>query len=96
MQLGSFVVALLLAYSVRTLVPFKNIVAWILMVLFIVISRIIYYARFTRVRNEQFNVNAWKNVYLLMVFASGILWGLSSVLIFPAGDHVDLLGSWTF
>jgi PAS domain S-box-containing protein len=57
------------------------------MVLFIVISRIIYYARFTRVRNEQFNVNAWKNVYLLMVFASGILWGLSSVLIFPAGDH---------
>ena len=87
MQLGSFVVALLLAYSVRTLVPFKNIVAWILMVLFIVISRIIYYARFTRVRNEQFNVTAWKNVYLLMVFASGVLWGLSSVLIFPAGDH---------
>jgi PAS domain S-box-containing protein len=87
MQLGSFVVALLLAYSVRTLVPFKNIVAWILMVLFIVISRIIYYARFTRVRNEQFNVTAWKNVYLLMVFASGVLWGLSSVLVFPAGDH---------
>jgi PAS domain S-box-containing protein len=39
------------------------------------------------VRNEQFNVTAWKNVYLLMVFASGVLWGLSSVLVFPAGDH---------
>ena len=31
--------------------------------------------------------NVWKNVYLQMVFASGILWGLSSVLIFPSGDH---------
>ena len=57
------------------------------MILFIVISRIIYYVRFTRVRNEQFNVDVWKNLYLQMVFASGILWGLSSVLIFPAGDH---------
>lgn len=86
MQLGSFVVALLLAYSVRTHVPFENIVAWVLMILFIVISRIIYYARFTRVRSEQFNGDVWKKVYLLMVFVSGILWGLSSVLIFPAGD----------
>ncbi len=87
MQLGSFVVALLLAYSVRTVVPLKNIAAWTLMILFIVTGRIVYYARFTRVRNEQFNVTAWKNVYLQMVFASGVLWGLASVLIFPAGDH---------
>ncbi len=87
MQLGSFVVALLLAYSVRTVVPFENIAAWLLLILLIVTSRIIYYARFTRVRSEQFNANLWKNVYLLQVFASGISWGLSSVLIYPAGDH---------
>ncbi len=87
MQLGSFAVALLLAYSVRAVVPFKNIAAWLLMILLIVTSRIIYYARFTRVRNEQFNAVLWKNVYLLLVFVSGIFWGLSSVLIFPAGDH---------
>jgi len=87
MQLASFVVALLLAYTVRTLVPIENIATWILMVLLIVTSRIIFYIRFARVQDEQFNGDLWKNVYLLMVFASGILWGLSSVLIFPAGDH---------
>lgn len=87
MQLGSFAVALLLAYSVRTVVPFENIAAWLLMILLIVTSRIIYYVRFTRVRNEQFNAVLWKNVYLLLVFVSGISWGLSSVLIFPAGDR---------
>jgi hypothetical protein len=86
-QLVSFVVALLLGYSVRTMVPFKNIAAWTLMILCIVTGRIIYYARFTRVRNEQFNALVWKNVYLQMVFASGVLWGLSAVLIFPAGDR---------
>jgi hypothetical protein len=51
MQLVSFVVALLLAYSVRTVVPFRNIAAWILLILLIVTGRIIYYVRFTRVRN---------------------------------------------
>jgi two-component system cell cycle sensor histidine kinase/response regulator CckA len=87
MQLVSFVVALLLAYSVRTVVPFRNIAAWILLILLIVTGRIIYYVRFTRVRNEQFNATAWKNVYLQMVFTSGIFWGFSSVLIFPSGDR---------
>ena len=86
MQLASFVVALLLAYTVRRVVPFENIAAWLLLILLIVTSRIIYYARFTRVRSEQFNANLWKNVYLLQVFASGISWGLSSVLIYPAGN----------
>jgi len=86
MQLGSFIVALLLAYSVRTLVPFQNIVAWVLLILFIVIIRIVYYARFNGVRHEQFNGDAWKKVYLLMVFASGISWALASVLIFPTGN----------
>ena len=87
MQLVSFVVALLLAYSVRAIVPFKNIAAWILLILCIVIGRIIYYVRFNRVRNEQFDADLWKKVYLQMVFTSGVLWGLSAALIFPAGDR---------
>ena len=86
MQLASFVVALLLAYSIRKVVPFQNIAAWLLLILLVVVSRIIYYALFAGVRNERFNAVLWKNAYLLLVFVSGISWGLSSVLVYPAGN----------
>jgi two-component system cell cycle sensor histidine kinase/response regulator CckA len=84
MQLASFVVALVLAFAVRNAVPRTHIVAWIGMVLAIVTSRIVFYFRYARVREHPFDGDYWKNVYILLALASGVIWGLSSFIIFPA------------
>jgi two-component system cell cycle sensor histidine kinase/response regulator CckA len=84
MQLASFVVALVLAYTVRTAVPRTHIFAWIGMVLAIVTSRIVLYFRYVRVRQHPFDGTNWKNVYVLLALMSGVIWGLSSFIIFPS------------
>jgi diguanylate cyclase (GGDEF)-like protein len=87
MQATSFIVALVLCYAVRHVVPHANILAWTLMVLVIVACRIVLYYRFLRVREQLFEGAYWKNAYLLMALLSGLIWGLSAFIIFPAGDH---------
>jgi two-component system cell cycle sensor histidine kinase/response regulator CckA len=84
MQFASFVVALVLAYAVRNAVPRTHILVWIGMVLAIVSSRIVFYFRYARVREHTFDGEYWKNVYILLALVSGVIWGLSSFIIFPA------------
>jgi hypothetical protein len=86
MQASAFVVALVLAYSVHNSVPVLPRVLWVLLVLAIAASRVALYYRFARVRADQFDGKAWKDRYLLLALASGIVWGLSAFLLFPAGD----------
>jgi diguanylate cyclase (GGDEF)-like protein len=86
-QLTSFLVALVLAFSVRNTVPRGNILAWLLMILAIVVSRIVLYYRFQRIREQPYDVAYWKNIYLFLALISGTVWGLSAFLMFPADDH---------
>jgi PAS domain S-box-containing protein len=86
MQTTSFIVALVLCYIVQHLVSLGNIVSWILLILTIVVGRIVLYYRFQALGEEPSFVGAyWHNVYLMLAFLSGIAWGLSAFLIFPAG-----------
>lgn len=85
-QLTSFVVALVLAYSVRNSIPHANIISWILMVLAIVICRIVYYYRYTKARDQVLDGVFWQNAYVVLALVAGIIWGLSAFLIFPAGN----------
>jgi PAS domain S-box-containing protein len=86
MQAASFVVALVLGYTVRAAVPRANICVWILMVLAVVVSRIVYYFRSLKVRDDLFSGTYWQNIYLVLAFVSGAVWGLSAFIIFPAGN----------
>jgi PAS domain S-box-containing protein len=86
MQAASFIVALVLAYTVRDTAPRANVCAWILMVLLIVASRIVFYFRFRKVCDQLFGGEYWNNSYLVLAFISGIVWGLSAFAIFPAGN----------
>jgi PAS domain S-box-containing protein len=86
MQAASFMVALVLAYTVRDTAPRANVWAWILMVLLIAASRIVLYFRFRKVCDQLFSGEYWKNRYLVLAFISGIVWGLSAFAIFPAGN----------
>jgi len=86
MQIASFIVALVLSYTVRDIVPHTRILIWVLMVLTTVVSRIVLSYRFFKVSESPFDAEYWKNAYLLLALVSGIVWGLSAFLIFPAGN----------
>jgi PAS domain S-box-containing protein len=86
MQVASFIVALVLSYVVRGIVPHARILAWILMILSIVVCRIALYYGFRRVRERPFAGEYWENAYLILALISGIIWGLSALIIFPAGN----------
>ncbi|MBM4286232.1 MAG: hypothetical protein FJ128_13465 [Deltaproteobacteria bacterium] len=90
MQTASFIVALVISFSVLKYVSFDKILLWNSMVFFIVILRIYAYYRFNRVSHESFAGEYWQNIFLFMAFLSGIFWGLSAFLIFPAGS-VELI-----
>ncbi|HTG02124.1 MAG TPA: PAS domain S-box protein [Nitrospirota bacterium] len=87
MQVASFLVALVLARAVYKLVPARNIAVWIAMISLIAASRIVYYYRFAGVRGREFDGEYWKKGYVGLALLSGILWGISAFIIFPAGDY---------
>jgi len=86
MQMTSFLVALVLAVSVRNTAPRVNIFVWLLMVLGLAVSRIVLFYRFRRIREQPFDGAYWKNAFLLLTFVSGAVWGLSAFLMFPADN----------
>jgi len=88
MQATSFFVALVLAYTVRNIVPHTKALVWVLMILAVAIGRVVSYYEFRKVREGLFAGELWRNIYLISVFISGIAWGLSAFIIFPAGNLV--------
>ena len=88
MQAASFVVALVLAYTVRNIVPHTRTLAWVLMILAIAVCRVAFHYEFRKVRERLFAGEIWRNIYLMSVLVSGIAWGLSAFTIFPAGNLV--------
>ena len=86
MQATSFVVALVLSYAVRNIVPHVNILAWLLMILSIVMGRILFWFKYSKVREGPFVGEYWKKFYLFLALISGTFWGLSAFLIFPSGN----------
>ncbi len=86
MQTASVVVAVVLCYSVRYIVPRSDILLWFMLVIGIVLSRAFLSVRFARVRDSNFDGVRWKNAYLYATFASGVVWGYSAIILFPSGD----------
>jgi len=86
MQAASFLVALVLAYLVRGMVPAANIVLWLALVLAVVVCRIVLYRRFTRLGDGPFDGPGWRSAFQLLSLLSGTVWGLSALLLFPAGN----------
>ena len=82
MQAASFLVALVLSYTVYDTVPRANVGAWILMVFLIVTGRIVLHFRFLKVSDQLFVGKYWKKCYLYLTLISGAVWGFSAFLIF--------------
>jgi len=88
MQGASLIVALVLCYTVRNIVPYANIFQWGALVLGIAFGRVALYLRFSKVRDGSFEGDPWKNAYLISALISGIVWGLSAFMIFPSGNSM--------
>ncbi len=86
MQTASIIVALVLCYTVQSIVPRTSILTWLLLVLGIALSRVVLFVFFRRVRDNAFNGVRWKNAYLFTTFFSGVVWGISAIFVFPSGN----------
>ena len=86
MQAASVVVALVLSYTVRDIVPHGNIFSFVLLISAVAVSRAILFRRFVNARTKPFDAKNWKNAYLLLTLLSGIAWGSSAFLILPHGN----------
>ena len=86
MQAASVVVALVLSYAVRDIVPRGNIFSFLLSISAVAASRVILYRRFLDTCTKSFGAKNWKNAYLLLALISGIVWGSSAFLILPRGN----------
>jgi len=86
MQAASVVVALLLSYVVRDIVPRGKILSFVLLTLAVAASRVILYRRFLHAGTKPLVTKNWENVYLLLALLSGVVWGSSAFLILPHGD----------
>ena len=86
MQAASVVVALVLSYTVRGIVPGGNILFFILLVSAVSASRVILYRRFLIASTKSFSAENWISAYLLLALFSGIVWGGSAFLILPRGN----------
>jgi two-component system cell cycle sensor histidine kinase/response regulator CckA len=86
MQAASVVVALVLSYAARDIVPRGNILFFVLSTSAVAVSRVILYRRFLKACTKPFVAKNWKNAYLLLALISGIVWGSSAFLILPHGD----------
>ena len=86
MQITSFIVALVLSITVRNISPLANIIAWLMMVLVTVSGRTVLYYRFLKVDEQSIVAGYWEKIYLLLAIFSGIVWGVSAFIIFPAGN----------
>jgi diguanylate cyclase (GGDEF)-like protein len=90
MQTASLIVALILCYTVRNIVPRNAIAVWLVLVLAVALGRVVLSVLFARVRDRGFSGPRWKHVYLLLTLVSGVIWGLSAYVIFPSG-HTALI-----
>jgi len=88
MQAASFIVALVLCYTVLDIVPHTKALVWVLLILAITVGRVVFSREFRKVREGLFAGELWRNIYLISVFISGMAWGLSAFMIFPAGNLV--------
>lgn len=86
MQAASLLVAVVLCYTVRDVVVPSKSAFWLLLLAGVVIGRILLSMRFRKVSDKNFNGEQWGKAYLLLTVFSGVVWGLSAFLIFPAGD----------
>src|SRR5208337_5549660 len=65
MQATSFFVALVLAYTVRNIVPHTKALVWVLMILAVAVGRVLSYYKFRKVREGLFAGQLWRNIYLI-------------------------------
>lgn len=88
MQGTSWIVAVALAMVCWNVVPHSHVLVWVLMITAVAVSRYHLYVRFHAAPQRHFDGPRWRRRYETSTLVSGILWGLSAVMLFPPGDQI--------
>jgi PAS domain S-box-containing protein len=88
MQAASLIIALILCYTVRDSVSQTKIFCFLSLMVVIVLCRIFLYLLYSKVPRGSLSAKKWEKAFLSLALISGLFWGLSAFLIFPAGNPV--------
>ena len=87
---GQFFGALLLASLMLTLVDLDSVIIWVTLTLIMLSYRFYHYLAFRRSSeySKLADAKLWLHKYYTNVFLSGVVWGSSALLLFPAGNLI--------
>ena len=81
--------ALIICYTLRYVVPFENLVAWLAIFLSISVGRF-FLVRLYRADPHRFSTQRWNTLFVSGTALAGCAWGIAAVLFFTP-DHVMLM-----
>jgi len=82
--LGALISAFILVAALRDELPYTNLLGWLLAYLLAQLARYLLVIRFDRVKPQGAATLAWGRWFALTTALSGLLWGISGVVLFPA------------
>jgi diguanylate cyclase (GGDEF)-like protein len=85
-QLVALVNATILAYVLWPEADPRNVTAWLACMVAVSVLRLGEASAFARAAPSGSSMRSWRNWFLVGAFASGVMWGASAVVLFPAGS----------
>jgi len=80
---GSLINSIILVVVLWGVVNGTHLLLWMLCVMLISIIRMNLQHKYKKIDKNQLVVNKWKNVYLITLAISGLIWGSAAVALFP-------------
>ncbi len=85
---GSFIVACMLVLTFWTVESHTLLVAWLVCISLIYVSRQWIIARFQKLKISGPEALKWERPFVVLTSISGLLWGVASVLFFPSSSPI--------
>lgn len=73
----------LMAWMLRTVIPHARLIVWLICIETVFLLRVALVAAYRRSRQSADEAALWKSRYVSSVFVSGLIMGLSGILLFP-------------
>lgn len=84
--LGSATAAIIIGIILWPIVAHMNLIIWASAAVFITLLRHVFIIRFRRLKISAEDAPRWKNIFIRLIFISGVIWGSSAIFIFPVSS----------
>ncbi len=79
------ILAAIFAYMQSAVVATTEVLAWLSLIVLVTLARAALVIAYQRGAHDEAGMDTWLTIFRIGVFASGLAWGLSCLLLFPAG-----------